>query len=199
MPDAPVGLVRHGIGGALEFGLPSLSRKGSMMVELAISGDFGMRVVAPAITVFFVLAVSGVAHATECQAPPAKNGVDFSLPCSFRNPIPVADQTVFFASRSVELSPETRATLDRQAAILARHPNIRIEIVAFADDVEAPTPSEKLALGAKRAQAIGAYLIAKGIPALAITTKGRETNVLIPKKLDAPTLALMRQAFTDAK
>jgi len=170
-----------------------------MTVELPISRAFGVRMVAPIITVLFVLAASGLAHATDCSAPPARNGIDFSLPCSYRNPIPVADQTVFFASRSTELSPETRATLDRQAAILALHPTIRIEIVAFADDVEAPTPREKLALGAKRAQAIGAYLIAKGIPALAITTKGRETNVLIPKKLDAPTLARMRQAYTDAK
>lgn len=158
-----------------------------------------MRMVVCAITVFFVLAASGLAHAMDCSAPPARNGIDFSLPCSYRNPIPTAEQTVFFASHSAELSPETKVTLDRQAAILARHPNIRIEIVAFADDVEAPTPNEKSALGAKRAQAIGAYLIAKGISASAITTKGRETNVLIPKTLDAPTLAQMRQAFTDAK
>ncbi|MBI4967444.1 MAG: OmpA family protein [Rhodospirillales bacterium] len=152
-----------------------------------------------ALAVLLAVGAMRPVQATDCSAPSAKHGIDFSLPCSYRNPIPVAEQTVFFASHSAELSPETRATLDRQAAILARHPTIRIEIVAFADDVEAPKPAEKLALGAKRDQAIGAYLIAKGIPASAITARGRETNVLIPKKLDAPTLAQMRQAFADAK
>jgi len=147
-----------------------------------------------------LLALSSVdvANGQECPAPPAKDGIDFSLPCFTRpvNPIPDADLRVFFESLSAALSAESKATLDRQATILAKYPNVTIAIIAFADDAEAPTTSERLILSTKRARAVGDYFAAKDLKVATIKMKGSADPLLIPRIRDEKTLATMRQAQT---
>jgi peptidoglycan-associated lipoprotein len=160
-----------------------------------------MRIQIP-LAVAFVVLVGGLPlHAKDCPAPAAKNGIDFSLPCytSPINPIPEADRQVFFDSHSVALSDQAKATLDRQAAALAKYPNIAIAILAFADDVEAPTSTDMLALSTKRARAVGDYLAAKGLAVATIKMKGNPGPPLIAKVRDEKTMAAMRYARTDVE
>ncbi|MBI4968849.1 MAG: OmpA family protein [Rhodospirillales bacterium] len=157
-----------------------------------------MRFSIPFAIAFFTLAGSFPLHAKDCPAPPAKDGIDFSLPCFTRpvNPIPDADRRVFFESLSAALSAESKATLDRQATILAKYPNITIAIIAFADDAEAPTTSERLILSTKRARAVGDYFAAKDLKVATIKMKGSADPLLIPRVRDEKTLTTMRQAQT---
>lgn len=139
-----------------------------------------------------------VANSLECPAPPAKNGIDFSLPCLIFpvNPIAEADRRVYFDIRSASLSAKARATLDRQAAVLAQYPNIAIKIVGFADEVEVSTAAERAALADRRARAVAAYLEGAGLARASITAIGRDDLPFLPGVRDTKTLAAMRQAQT---
>jgi peptidoglycan-associated lipoprotein len=75
---------------------------------------------------------------------------------------------VFFAYDSYELDEAARATLDKQAAWLARYPNVRMTIEGHAD--ERGTREYNLALGDRRANATKNYLAAKGVDAGRIST-----------------------------
>lgn len=69
---------------------------------------------------------------------------------------------VFFQLNESGLSPEARATLDRQAAWLKRYPSVAVTIEGHCD--ERGTREYNMALGARRANAARAYLVALGIP-----------------------------------
>jgi len=68
---------------------------------------------------------------------------------------------VFFDLDKSELSAEARQTLDRQAAWLKRYPAVRVSIEGHCD--ERGTREYNMALGARRANAARAYLVALGI------------------------------------
>ncbi|RMF11999.1 MAG: peptidoglycan-associated lipoprotein Pal [Alphaproteobacteria bacterium] len=75
--------------------------------------------------------------------------------------IAFAGDRVYFAFDSAELSPEARATLEKQADWLRHHPEVRVVIEGHAD--ERGTREYNLALGERRANAVKNYLIALGI------------------------------------
>ena len=79
-----------------------------------------------------------------------------------------AGDRVFFDFDRSDLSGEARATLDRQAAWLARHPDVRILIAGAAD--ERGTREYNLALGAQRAASTQAYLSRQGVGAGRMST-----------------------------
>ncbi|MBX6426825.1 MAG: peptidoglycan-associated lipoprotein Pal [Variibacter sp.] len=68
---------------------------------------------------------------------------------------------VFFETDSAELTPQARATLDKQAQWLQRYNRYSFTIEGHAD--ERGTREYNLALGARRAQAVRDYLAARGI------------------------------------
>ncbi|HYG87311.1 MAG TPA: peptidoglycan-associated lipoprotein Pal [Azospirillum sp.] len=67
---------------------------------------------------------------------------------------------VFFGFDRYDLTPEARATLDRQAAWLKQYPNVTVTIEGHAD--ERGTREYNLALGERRANAAKSYLVAQG-------------------------------------
>jgi peptidoglycan-associated lipoprotein len=75
---------------------------------------------------------------------------------------------VFFELNNSELSQEARQTLDRQAAWLKRFPAVRVTLEGHCD--ERGTREYNMALGARRANAARAYLVALGIPTARIQT-----------------------------
>jgi peptidoglycan-associated lipoprotein len=79
---------------------------------------------------------------------------------------PVGDRVQFALDR-YDLTPEAEATLQRQAALLQRYPQVAITIEGHAD--ERGTREYNLALGERRADTVRNYLIALGIPAERIT------------------------------
>ncbi len=72
-----------------------------------------------------------------------------------------AGDRVYFAFDSAELSPEARATLEKQAEWLKHHPSVRVIVEGHAD--ERGTREYNLALGERRANAVKSYLVALGI------------------------------------
>jgi peptidoglycan-associated lipoprotein len=151
-------------------------------------------------TVALVFGDAGAAEVKECPAPPPKNGIDFSLPCSIsaapQNLISASEEKVYFKTSSAALSEEARAVLDRQAEILRRHPGVQIETIGFADNSEAPTSFEKAELGQKRANAVRSYLIEKGLLANRIMAVGRPWPSFIPRQETDESLAAMRHVAT---
>ena len=86
---------------------------------------------------------------------------------------------VFFAYDSFDLSPEARATLDRQAQWLKQYPSIAVTIEGHAD--ERGTREYNLALGERRANSVKNYLISQGVSADRIKTisYGKERPVAL--------------------
>jgi peptidoglycan-associated lipoprotein len=79
----------------------------------------------------------------------------------------VGDRVFFELDRS-ELSQEARQTLDRQAAWLKKYPAVRVTLEGHCD--ERGTREYNMALGARRANAARAYLVALGIQSGRIQT-----------------------------
>jgi peptidoglycan-associated lipoprotein len=72
-------------------------------------------------------------------------------------------ERVFFGYDSYSLTPEARATLEKQAAWLRRYAAVRVLVAGSAD--ERGTREYNLALGARRAAASRDYLVSLGVVA----------------------------------
>jgi peptidoglycan-associated lipoprotein len=68
---------------------------------------------------------------------------------------------VFFETDQTDLTPQARATLDKQAQWLANYGNYSFTIEGHAD--ERGTREYNIALGARRAQSVRDYLASRGI------------------------------------
>ncbi len=75
---------------------------------------------------------------------------------------------VFFESDQTDLSQTAQATLDKQAQWLSRYGRYAFTVEGHAD--ERGTREYNFALGARRAETVKSYLIAKGIAASRIRT-----------------------------
>ena len=75
---------------------------------------------------------------------------------------------VFYAFDKSALSDEAKATLDREAAWLAKYPQVSLQVAGNCDD--RGTEEYNLALGNRRAVAAKDYLVAKGVDASRLTT-----------------------------
>ena len=86
---------------------------------------------------------------------------------------------VFFESDSSELTPQSIATLDKQAQWLGRYDRYAFTVEGHAD--ERGTREYNIALGARRANVVLNYLISKGVAANRLTMKsfGKERPVAI--------------------
>ena len=86
---------------------------------------------------------------------------------------------VFFDTDSTELSPTATATLDKQAAWLNQYNRYSFTIEGHAD--ERGTREYNFALGARRAQTVHDYLVAKGVSASRMKTisYGKERPVAV--------------------
>ncbi len=77
-------------------------------------------------------------------------------------------ERVFFGYDRFDLSPEARATLEKQAAWLRRYGSVRVLIAGSAD--ERGTREYNIGLGARRAASAKEYLVGLGVPAGRIET-----------------------------
>jgi peptidoglycan-associated lipoprotein len=86
---------------------------------------------------------------------------------------------VFFESDQSDLTPQARATLDKQAQWLAQYNRYTFTIEGHAD--ERGTREYNIALGAKRAQAVREYLGSRGIEPARMRTisYGKERPVAV--------------------
>jgi peptidoglycan-associated lipoprotein len=86
---------------------------------------------------------------------------------------------VFFDTDSSELSPQARATLDKQAQWLNNYNRYAFTVEGHAD--ERGTREYNIALGARRAQTVREYLISRGVQAQRMRTisYGKERPVAV--------------------
>ena len=86
---------------------------------------------------------------------------------------------VFFETDQTELSDAARSTLDKQAQWLQQYANYTFTIEGHAD--ERGTREYNIALGARRAQSVRDYLVARGIQAQRMRTisYGKERPVAV--------------------
>jgi peptidoglycan-associated lipoprotein len=75
---------------------------------------------------------------------------------------------VFYVLNSSTLSEEAQATLSKQAAWMAKYPNVTVQVAGNCDD--RGTEEYNIALGQRRANAARDFLVAKGVASSRITT-----------------------------
>lgn len=119
-------------------------------------------------------AVDTAAPMTDMSA--TGTGTDFGTGAPVNGVVPGSQQDlainvgdrVFFGYDQVDLSPEARSTLERQAAWLKTYPNNSITIEGHAD--ERGTREYNLALGEKRATSTKSYLQSLGVDGARLNT-----------------------------
>ena len=82
----------------------------------------------------------------------------------------VATHGIFFDTGSDNIRAESTPTLKEMVSMLAEHPDLSLTIEGHTDNVG--DAQANLALSAKRAEAVKAYLVGKGVSADRLATKG---------------------------
>ena len=107
-------------------------------------------------------------------------GASAATPGSQQDFVVNVGDRVFFETDSTELTPQSRATLDKQAQWLTNYTQYsQFTVEGHAD--ERGTREYNLALGARRAQVVRDYLIARGVSASRMHTisYGKERPVAL--------------------
>ncbi len=128
-----------------------------------------------AVFVLGALAVAGCAKQPDQTAAIA----GAATPGSQQDFIVNVGDRVFFESNSSELTPQARDTLDKQAQWLNQYNRYAFTIEGHAD--ERGTREYNIALGARRAQTVQAYLASRGVMAQRMHTisYGKERPVAV--------------------
>jgi peptidoglycan-associated lipoprotein len=108
------------------------------------------------------------------------NAAGMATPGSQQDFVVNVGDRVFFETDSTELTPQSRATLDKQAQWLTQYSNYgQFTIEGHAD--ERGTREYNIALGARRAQTVRDYLASRGIQTSRIRTisYGKERPVAV--------------------
>jgi peptidoglycan-associated lipoprotein len=130
-----------------------------------------------------IAAVLAAALAISACAKPADNlqanAAGAATPGSQQDFVVNVGDRVFFETDSTELTPVSRATLDKQAQWLINYSQYNFTIEGHAD--ERGTREYNIALGARRAQTVRDYLTSRGIQASRMRTisYGKERPVAV--------------------
>ena len=123
------------------------------------------------------LAVSACANQQKNE--PMASATGSAAPGSTQDFVVNVGDRVFFETDQTDLTPQARATLDKQAQWLQQYNHYRFMIQGHAD--ERGTREYNFALGARRAQVVREYLVARGIAAARMGTVsyGKERPVAV--------------------
>ncbi len=122
----------------------------------------------PTLGALALMALLGACSSTP-EAQPAATPVSTGpVPGSQEDLVANVGDRVFFDFDKSSLRGDARATLDRQAAWLAKFPQNQVQVAGNTD--ERGTVEYNLALGQRRANAARDYLVAKGTAGSRITT-----------------------------
>jgi peptidoglycan-associated lipoprotein len=117
-------------------------------------------------TKFAAMVLAGLSLAACANNPNQLTGANAGLagsaaPGSAQDFVVNVGDRVFFESDSTELTPQSVATLDKQAEWLQRYNRYAFTVEGHAD--ERGTREYNIALGARRAQTVRDYLISRGV------------------------------------
>ena len=121
-------------------------------------------------------AVSAVALLAACSTSQTASTGSGAQTGGMSGPVPGSEEDlvrnvgdrVFYDFNVATLKPDARATLDKQAAWLAKYPQNNVQLAGNCD--ERGTEEYNLALGQRRANAAAGYLEAKGVAQSRVTT-----------------------------
>jgi peptidoglycan-associated lipoprotein len=128
----------------------------------------------------FAGAIAVALSMAACANTPNQTGLaGAAVPGSQQDFVVNVGDRVFFETDQTDLTPQGRATLDKQAQWLAQYNRYTFTVEGHAD--ERGTREYNIALGAKRAQSVREYLIARGIDASRMRTisYGKERPVAV--------------------
>jgi peptidoglycan-associated lipoprotein len=130
------------------------------------------------LVVVFALALTAAACANRPNDP-GLAGAGNAPPGSQQDFVVNVGDRVFFESDSPELTPQSIATLEKQAQWLQTYSQYAFTIEGHAD--ERGTREYNIALGARRAQTVRDYLISRGVQAQRMRTisYGKERPVAV--------------------
>ena len=135
-------------------------------------------------TKFAAMILAGLSLAACANNPNQLTGANAGLagsaaPGSAQDFVVNVGDRVFFESDSTELTPQSVATLDKQAEWLQRYNRYAFTVEGHAD--ERGTREYNIALGARRAQAVRDYLTSRGVQANRMRTisYGKERPVAV--------------------
>ena len=140
----------------------------------------GVSIVRGAKFVVFMIAALAIAGCAKQQAEQAAmTGAPAAAPGSQQDFVVNVGDRVFFETDSSELTPQARATLDKQAQWLNLYNRYAFTIEGHAD--ERGTREYNIALGARRAQTVRDYLASRGVSAQRMHTisYGKERPVAL--------------------
>jgi len=125
------------------------------------------------------LALGACAKSPAAQDPGALANANAATPGSQQDFVVNVGDRVFFDTDSTELTPQSIATLDKQAQWLRTYPQYNFMIEGHAD--ERGTREYNIALGARRAQVVHDYLVSRGVQAHRMRTisYGKERPVAV--------------------
>jgi len=129
--------------------------------------------------VLFVIAALAIAGCAKEQAEQTALVGGAAAPGSQQDFVVNVGDRVFFETDSSELTPQARATLDKQSQWLNNYNHYAFTIEGHAD--ERGTREYNIALGARRAQTVREYLVSRGISAQRMHTisYGKERPVAV--------------------
>ncbi|MBK8009259.1 MAG: peptidoglycan-associated lipoprotein Pal [Rhizobiales bacterium] len=127
----------------------------------------------------FALTLAVAACSTNQNATDPNNPNAAAPPGSVQDFVVNVGDRVFFESDQSDLTPQARATLDKQVQWLQQYGQYSFTVEGHAD--ERGTREYNIALGARRAQTVRDYLASRGIPAQRMRTisYGKERPVAV--------------------
>ena len=127
----------------------------------------------------FALMLAVAACSTNTTQDANNPNANANTPGSVQDFVVNVGDRVFFESDQSELTPQARATLDKQVQWLQQYSQYSFTIEGHAD--ERGTREYNIALGARRAQTVRDYLVSRGIPAQRMRTisYGKERPVAV--------------------
>jgi peptidoglycan-associated lipoprotein len=102
---------------------------------------------------------------------------------------------VFFSAGSDVLDQTAIVTLDKQAVWLNQYPTWRARVQGFADDTGAP--EAQMALSLRRAEAVKAFLVSRGVAADRLRAKGYGRDRLVRDCPEIECKAQNRRVITN--
>ena len=128
---------------------------------------------------FAAIVLGAIAIAGCAKQPDQTAMANAAAPGSQQDFIVNVGDRVFFETDSSELTPQARATLDKQAQWLSNYNRYSFTVEGHAD--ERGTREYNIALGARRAQTVREYLVSRGVMAQRMRTisYGKERPVAV--------------------
>ena len=127
----------------------------------------------------FALVLAVAACSTNQNTDASNPNANASTPGSVQDFVVNVGDRVFFESDQSDLTPQARATLDKQVQWLQQYSQYQFTVEGHAD--ERGTREYNIALGARRAQTVRDYLSSRGINAARMRTisYGKERPVAV--------------------